>query len=126
MIVYVQDGDGAHLEDVSFWLTDQAPRTDDRTAAPGGHLLPLTAELGRDAWGGAREPTSVLWAGTLNHVELDGLLSRLCTIPWKAPEAVQVFARDDGDPWFRLYMLREGRMRQYSPAPAPEELDRPW
>jgi len=105
------------LEDLSFWIRDRAPRTDDRTEASAGHLLPLAGELGREAWGGFKVPAVTLWAGITNHVNIDALVDRVGRVLWEEPDSVQL-VRDDGDPWFRLYMIRDEQIHQYSPAPA--------
>ena len=126
ILLHVGPTDDHHLEDLSFWLRDQAPRSDDRVEGSAGHLLPLTGQLGMEAWGGDKAPVATLWAGVANYLDFDALVDRVGRVLWDEPDRVQLLLRDDGDPWFRLYMIRDGRIRRHGPAPASEDQDRLW
>jgi hypothetical protein len=48
-------------------------------------------------------------------------------MPWAAPGAVQVLLMDQEQSYFRLWMIRNGRMAQFAPAPQSEgDLEQPW
>lgn len=125
IIMAVDAADARHVEDLSFWLARRAPRTDDRTTEPAGHLLPLTGAAAAD-WGGNLRPASTIWTGVTNHLDLPVFLDRIERTLWESTDRVQLLARDDGDPWFRIYMIRDDQLRQYAPTPASDETDRPW
>jgi hypothetical protein len=118
--------DEHHLEDLSFWIRDQAPKADDRADGSPGNLLPVAGAFGSEAWGGSKLPTATIWAGVTNYLNVDAFVEHVADLDWDEPDWVQLLLRDDGDPWFRLYMIRDGEIRQYSPPPPLEGQDRPW
>lgn len=126
IVLHVSPLDHDRAVDVAFWIRNQAPRSDHRTQAPPGHLAPITGEMGAEIWGGEKNPSAELWAGTTNHLDLDALLAHLARVNWEEPDAVQLLVKDEADPYFRLYMIRHGSLNQYSPAPPLEEQEIPW
>ncbi|SHF70903.1 hypothetical protein SAMN05444320_104619 [Streptoalloteichus hindustanus] len=73
-------------------------------------------------WGGWKHPECEVRAGALNHADLDPVLDQVGRIPWRCPRAVQVFLMDQEQMFFRLWMFRDGRLRQYAPT-SPTESD---
>jgi hypothetical protein len=126
IIVIVSTADVRHVEQLSFWLADQAPRSDDRVDTPAGQGAGDREEMTGEHWGGALPPATPIWAGVANHLDLPAFVDRVARVLWDDPDHVQLLARDDGDPWFRLYMIREGHAHQYAPAPPTGDQDRPW
>lgn len=126
ILLHVAERDEGHAEDLSFWVRDEAPRTDNRVEGSAGYLLPLAGELGIEAWGGDKAPAVNVWAGVLNYVDLDAVCNRVEHMLWEEPQCLQLLMRDDGDPWFRFFMIRDGALRQYAPVPPPDDQDLPW
>jgi hypothetical protein len=84
-----------------------------------GALNELT---GRDTrWAGPKFPECTVWAGTLNHGDVDALVARVAATPWTVPAAVQLLIMDQEQSYFRLWMIRDGEIRQYAPAPPPDD-----
>jgi len=54
------------------------------------------------------------------------LIDRVAATTWVRSDRVQLLMRDDGDTYFRLYMLRDGALRNVVPPPEDEGYDRPW
>ncbi|SEF27024.1 hypothetical protein SAMN05421837_103594 [Amycolatopsis pretoriensis] len=107
-------------EALSEWLRTEAPRRYDSAALGCGYLRELTgAEV--NPWGGWKNPECRVWAGALNHADLSALLDRVQTLPWLAPHAVQVFLMDQEQLFFRVWMFRDGELRQYAPERPDEE-----
>jgi hypothetical protein len=121
ILLHVDPVDEPVAEELSFWIRNEAPRSDNRTEASAGYLLPLAGEVGQEAWGGSKLPALTLWAGVTNHVRLDALVDRVGTVRWEEPESVQLLVRDESDPWFRLYMIRDTQIREYTPVPPVEQ-----
>jgi hypothetical protein len=53
-------------------------------------------------------------------------LDRIASTRWADPERVQLLIKDDGDSYFRLYMFRDGVLRNVAPEPADGGYDRLW
>ncbi len=63
----------------------------------------------------------------MNWADVPAVLAHIASMPWQKPESVQVLVCDQEDPYFRLYMIRGGEMRQFAPAPPPDDAGRlPW
>jgi hypothetical protein len=120
ILLHVDPVDESVAEELSFWIRNDAPRSDDRTEASAGYLLPLAGQVGQEAWGGSKLPALSLWAGVTNYVRLDALVDRVGTVLWEEPDTVQLMVRNESDPWFRVYMIRDGDIREYTPAPPVE------
>ncbi len=69
--------DEHRLEDLSFWIRDQAPKADDLTDGSPGNLFPLTGALGSEAWGGSKWPTATIWAGVTNYLNVDAFVDHV-------------------------------------------------
>lgn len=118
ILLHVGRTDERHVEDLSFWLRDFAPRSDDRVTGSPGHLLPLTGELGGESWGGHKAATAIIWAGVANYLDLNAFVDHVAKVPWNEPDNVQLLLRDEDDPWFRVFMIRGGPrpICSYTPA----------
>ncbi|MFF0869279.1 hypothetical protein ACFYUV_46500 [Nonomuraea sp. NPDC003560] len=119
VMVSVDAVDRPNVEALSNWLRAEAPRRD----RPGMGCGFLTETTGQDSqWGGWKFPECSVWAGTLNHADLPAVLDRVQNIAWRCPNAVQVFLMDQEESFFRLWMLRNGMLKQYA-LPHPGEED---
>ncbi|GAA4548555.1 hypothetical protein [Amycolatopsis samaneae] len=119
MMMSVALDDNRQAEALSEWLRTQAPLRDGRPGRGCGFLAETT---GQDSqWGGWKYPECVVWAGALNHADLDALLDRVGRLPWRQPNQVQVFLMDQEESFFRLWMFRDGTLRQFAPATPDEE-----
>lgn len=126
ILLFVGPRDERRAEDLSFCTVDQAARADDRTDASAGHLLPLTGELGSEAWGGHKWPATTIWAGVANSwTQMPPSIASEGSCPMN-PSCVQLLLRDDGDPWFGLSMICDRGMCQYARPPRADERDRSW
>jgi hypothetical protein len=85
-----------------------------------GFLKPLT-NAGANQWGGWKEPECEVWAGALNHADLDALKQRVLEAPWSEPDMVQLLVMDQEDAFFRLWMIRGNELRQFAPLEPNEE-----
>jgi hypothetical protein len=124
VMVLADEEDTPSLVALSEWLENDAP-WNGRSGPPGatgvGFLRPIT-EPDRNEWGGWKEPECNIWAGALNHADLDAVRARVQQTPWRQPNVVQLFLMDQEEWYFRLWMLRDGELRQYAPT-APGEQD---
>lgn len=102
---------------LSRWLEDAAPRRPGGPAAPGVGSLKSLTDARDNRWGGGKNPECNLWGGALNHADLQALLAKCASLPWKYPGAVQLFLMDQEETYFRLYMFREGSWKQFAPEP---------
>jgi hypothetical protein len=118
-------GDEGNAEAFSRWLGEECPhRQPDLDPGGRGSLRPIT---GRDnQWGGHKHPECAVFAGALNHADLDAVIRRFGEIEWYSPNAVQLFVMDQEDAFFRVWMIRDGAVRQYAPTVPDEEDDEFW
>ncbi|MBN6054875.1 hypothetical protein JYK22_23265, partial [Nonomuraea sp. RK-328] len=72
--------------------------------------------------GGWKYPECDVWAGALNHADLKAVLDRIARMPWRWANVLQVFVMDQEDSFFRVWMPRDGELRQYAPI-TPDEDD---
>ncbi|WP_410572609.1 hypothetical protein [Amycolatopsis sp. cmx-4-61] len=107
-------------EALSEWLRTEAPLRHDSAALGCGYLRRTTDGEDRP-WGGWKNPECAVWAGALNHADLGAVLDRVRTLPWLAPHAVQLFLMDQEQLYFRVWMFRDGELRQYAPEKPDEE-----
>ncbi|SFW65802.1 hypothetical protein [Amycolatopsis australiensis] len=56
-----------------------------------------------------------MFAGALNHADLGAVRAWVAKAPWRCPNAVQLLLQDQHEVFFRLWMLRDGQLRQYAP-----------
>ena len=67
-----------------------------------------------------------MFAGALNHADLDALVDRFAAMTWRHSAAVQLFVMDQEESFFRLWMFRDGRVQQYAPTSPSEDDDEFW
>ncbi|WP_431727377.1 hypothetical protein [Verrucosispora sp. TAA-831] len=114
---------------MSGWLEREAPRRAEASPnaygdeARGVGALRSLTDPESHQWGGGKNPECEVWAGALNHADLDTLLTHIRTMPWRYPQRVQVFLMDQEESYFRLYMCRDGVWQQYAPLPPPDADD---
>jgi hypothetical protein len=115
MLLVVSLWDVNKVPELSRWLEDDAPLREGETDGTGvGSLRDLTNPEDHH-WGGWKNPECNVFGAALNHADLDAVIQRVADIHWKHPEAIQLLLMDQEESYFRLWMLREGQMRQYSP-----------
>jgi hypothetical protein len=106
--------DRTTVEVFNQWLLRDAPR---RTAMPPGgvgQLGDLVSDEARGS-GGEKYPECVLWGRTRNHADLDAVVAQFGALPWRVPVAAQLLLKDQEQTYFRLWMIRDGRVTQYAP-----------
>jgi hypothetical protein len=113
LVVIVNPTDQSAVQELSFWLTEDNANQDDRGSGGTGNLLPLT-----ENWGGYKNPSSELWAGALNYIDVAALLTHMTEINWTEPDQVQILVQEEEDDYFRLYMIRNGALRLFTPPSA--------
>ncbi|MEU9284860.1 squamosa promoter-binding protein 15 [Streptomyces sp. NPDC048275] len=121
VMVSADAADGQNVEALSDWLRDEAPRREQPDVLGVGSLRLITGPDG--AWGGGKNPECEVWAGALNHADLDELRRRFAGTPWREPNAAQLLIMDQEEVFFRLWMIRGGELRQYAPWEASEQED---
>jgi len=129
MMISVALPDRALLPALTDWLEFEAPWNahSGRVELKGVGTLTDQTSPGTSGWGGSKFPECTVWAGVLNHADLPAILAKVESMPWEAPGAVQVLLLDQEETYFRLWMIREGQMTQFAPAPPPEhDESQPW
>jgi hypothetical protein len=129
MMISVGLPDERLLPDLSEWLRTEAPKNArfGRPGAKGVGTLADQTSNGVTTWGGGKYPECLVWAGALNHADLPAILAKIQSMPWVAAGAVQVLLMDQEQSYFRLWMIRDGKMVQFAPDPPPEDdADQPW
>ncbi|GAB4106087.1 hypothetical protein GCM10028790_51060 [Micromonospora taraxaci] len=117
--------DGLNAEAFSGWLDNECPRREPGMRPGGcGHLRLITAA--DNQWGGRKNPECEVFAGALNHADLAAVVEHFGSVAWRNPNAVQLFLMDQEDGFFRLWMIRNGAPRQYTPSSPDEEDDEFW
>jgi len=66
------------------------------------------------------------WGGVTANMHWGRFLEKMKALPWRDRERVQLLVGDDEDTYFRLYMFREGELRDFWPRPPEKEIGRPW
>jgi hypothetical protein len=106
--------DNENAEALSEWFRTEAPLRSRPERRGVGYLRLLTsAEDSR--WGGWKAPECEVWAGALNHADLDAVRRRFFETPWREPNAAQLFVMDQEEGFFRLWMIRGDELRQFAP-----------
>lgn len=105
----------------SEWLRTDAPRRYSAEARGCG-FLSLTTDQD-SSWGGWKYPECQVWAGALNHAHLDALLAHVRQLDWTIPAAVQLLIMDQEQSFFRLWMFRDGELKQFAPLEPHDEDD---
>lgn len=91
---------------------------------PGG-VLPFSGALSEspdEVWPGPKRHECHVWLGVLNDADQNAVRDYFATIPWCVPNAVQLFLMDQEEFFFRVWMIRDGQLRQYAPL-EPDEND---
>jgi hypothetical protein len=120
VMVSVDMADSAKVEALSEWLRTKAPRRG-RPEVRGVGFLQVLTSAGTNQWGGWKQPECEVWAGALNHADLDALRQQVSETPWCEPHLVQLLVMDQEQGFFHLWMIREGQLRQFSPSEPGEE-----
>ncbi|SCL29000.1 hypothetical protein GA0074692_2645 [Micromonospora pallida] len=125
VMLSVSPEDCRNAEAFGGWLDRECPRREPGMT-PGG-CGQLTLITGSDTqWGGRKYPECDVYAGALNHADLDAVVEHFGSIQWRTPNAVQLFVMDQEQSFFRVWMIREGKPQQYAPASPDEEDDQFW
>ncbi|MFJ8085259.1 squamosa promoter-binding protein 15 [Streptomyces sp. NPDC096205] len=120
VMISVDMADSASVEALSEWLQTQAPRRDQAEVRGVGFLNSLTSAE-TNQWGGWKQPECEVWAGALNHADLDALRQRVFETPWREPNLVQLLVMDQEEGFFRMWMIRGNELRQFAPLQPNEE-----
>jgi hypothetical protein len=86
---------------------------------------PRYVDVADGRWDENAGPEAHVWLGVLNNADLEKVRQHFAAIPWQLPNAVQLFMRDEGEDYFRVWMLRRGQVEQYVTA-KPDEQDRDY
>lgn len=138
IILITSELDQANVEALSFWMGDADALdlgTEDEMygelqvgggPAYVGRLVRLNGRS-RHRLGKCRiDLPGCLRGAVTSHLHWDRFLERVRTTDWEMPERVQLLMKDEGDTYFRMYMLFDGELRNVVPAPADEGFDRDW
>ncbi|MFF7591362.1 squamosa promoter-binding protein 15 [Kitasatospora purpeofusca] len=122
IMISVEMDDRSTVEELSQWLRTAAPRRGFGPGAVGwvGSLNEITGSSTQ--WGGGKYPECDVYAGALNHADLDGLVAHVERIAWKQPEFVQLFVMDQEQVYFRVWMFHGAKLRQVVPDGREEEV----
>jgi hypothetical protein len=107
--------DSALVEEFDQWLQTLAPRQGQPEVKGVGSLRPL--QDSPEAWGGVKYPEVRLWAGVLNKADVAAVVRRFGATGWRVPYLAQLLVQDQEHGAFRLWMIRDGGVRQYAPLP---------
>lgn len=122
VMLSVMAEDRATAEEFSRWLDEDCPRFDPRVDWTGcGDLALITGP--ESGWGGRKYPESTVYAGTLNHAYVEAVVEQFGRMPWRHPNAVQLFLMGQEEFFFRVWMIRDGGPRQYAPTSPSEDDD---
>jgi len=115
----------AHYLRREDWPADELERDLDAGAPPWPYSGDLS-KLPDAAWPGPKYATCQVWAGLLNGADMELVRKRFAEIPWVIPNAVQMFVLDFEEAFFRLWMIRGGRLTEYSPGFPLENAEEFW
>ncbi|EFV12592.1 hypothetical protein [Segniliparus rugosus] len=121
MMVSVTGRDGPNVAALSDWLQQAGGKN---SGGGCGSLCETTG--GNTLWGGGKYPECNVWAGALNHADIPAILTKITQTNWHCPNVLQVFMMDQEEGFFRVWMLRDGELRQYAPLSPNEEDDDFW
>jgi hypothetical protein len=121
LMLSVEIDDNANAEDFSRWLDEECPLRDGPGFGGRGRLALIT---GRDTqWGGYKYPECEVYAGALNHADLHAVVEHFGYVAWRNPNAAQLFVMDQQETFFRVWMIRDGKVQQYAPTSPSEDDD---
>ncbi|WNI27360.1 squamosa promoter-binding protein 15 [Streptomyces sp. ITFR-6] len=101
VMMSVDGADTASVEALSEWLRTDAPRRAQPQSYGVGFLKLLTSPE-TNQWGGWKHPECEVWAGALNHADLDAFKQRVFETPWREPKLVQLLVMDQEEGFFRM------------------------
>lgn len=110
VMMSVDVADSAGVKALSEWLRSDAPRRAQPQVHGVGFLKLLTSPEANQ-WGGWKHPECEVWAGALNHADLDALKQRVFETSWREPNLVQLLVMDQEEGFFRMWMIRESELR---------------
>jgi hypothetical protein len=135
VIVAAARQDAGNVEDFATWLRTKPGRYLRRRDFPGvdfGREADLgvppwpysgdLAETRKDAWPGPKVRECHVWLGVLNGGDLALVRQHFAAIPWNNPNSAQLLIQDQEEFFFRLWMIRDGRLQEYAPE-RPQEND---
>ncbi|KOV76526.1 MULTISPECIES: hypothetical protein [unclassified Streptomyces] len=120
VMISVDMADSASVEALSEWLRTEAPRRAQPEVRVVGFLKLITSTE-TNQWGGWKQPECEVWAGALNHADLNALKRRVFETPWREPNRVQLSVMDQEEAFFRMWMIRGNELRQFAPLQPNEE-----
>jgi hypothetical protein len=139
VMVSVSSYDNGTAAEFAAWLADKPyqylrrsswpnatpyPWPDDREWT--GPYIGFLAESPDLAWPGSKAHECHVWLGVLNTADLDKVREHFAGLPWQLPNAVQLFMLDQEQSFFRLWMLRDGALREVVMPPRVEDDDGFW
>lgn len=89
---------------------------------PGPHSGTI-AESPKSVWPGTKMPECHVFLGVLDYADLDKVREQFAAWPWRQPNAIQLFLKDQEEFLFRVWMLRDGALYQLPLPPGPSEDD---
>ncbi len=51
----------------------------------------------------------------MNKASVEAIADKVGSLPWNEPDLVQLFVKDQGQGYFRVWMIIDGRMTQLVP-----------
>lgn len=144
LILIVDKTDDRNVEQLALWVaTDEATDLGGRElleADPGpkgpdgfglppvdtpGQLTPLYLD-GADQHDGPTAGSVAVWGAITRNLHRRRFLAKVRATPWLAPDRLQLLYKDDGDTYFRCYVMDEGQLRNVMPEPPDEGYDIDW
>jgi hypothetical protein len=126
VMLSVAGDDTPTADQFAAWILTECPREHAPQVRGGVGTLADITSVDDNRWGGYKMPECTVYAGALNHAHLGALLERFGATEWRVPAAVQLFVMDQEDAFFRLWMIRDGRLQQYAPLSPDEDDDGFW
>jgi len=122
VMLSVDRDDRPNAEEFSRWLEEDCPPRDPDCDWLGCGGLALTTNTDTQ-WGGTKYPECSVYAGVLNHADLNAVVRCFGSLGWHRPGIAQLFLMDQEEFSFQVWMIRHVALRQYAP---PEEEDYPF
>ena len=144
LILIVDKTDDRNVEQLALWIAsddatdlggrelleaDSGPKGPDSfglpPVQPPGQLTPLYLD-GTDQHDGPTAGTIATWGAITKNLHQRRLLAKVRATPWAAPERLQLLYKDEGDTYFRCYMIDDGQLRNVMPEPPDQGYDIDW
>lgn len=110
VMISVGVDDNENAEALSEWRRTDAPAGSSPERGGAGYLRLLTSAEDSQ-WGGWKAPECEVWAGALNHADLGALGQRFFEMPWREPNAAQLFVMDQEEGALAACQRRPNRPR---------------